>query len=341
MTPRAGNHPLPVLGYACVYCTCRAKPRRHGFDLEQMKHLFLFVLLFTAHVVCGQSKLTFSKQEMFADFDTLVTTMFRVSPHLPLKKDLWKYDAKKYMNDLRKSIDTVGSDLSYFIVLQSAVNLAQDLHTAFIRPEDPWAAKQYEDYRQHKKNFKFSIGNIYNEGKYLTIDPFVIYQDTIPIGTQITHINKVKIDRYVKDRLHTSSGFTYDLKNKKFYYSGILKNSETIFDDSISVTLRKNKVSRTYKVATNKFTKYLPSSSYSDTSRVEYWEEEKIVYIRLTDMEPEYKTLVLNELAEIKNKNLPIQKIVIDIRYNGGGFTRPSLHRPLPTICRLMIIKTR
>ncbi|MCU0439518.1 MAG: S41 family peptidase [Raineya sp.] len=284
-----------------------------------MKLKVVIIFILTSYTVWGQTKLTFSKQQMFNDFDTLVTTIFKVSPHIPIKKDLWNYDAKEHINYLRKSIDTVTTDLSYFLVLQSAINLAQDLHTSFIRQEDQWAKKQYDDYRMYRNKFKFSIGNIYNNGKYLTTDPFVINQDTIPVGTQITHINSTKIDNYIKGKLQTTSGFSYDLNNKKFYNSGILKNSETIFMDSLSVTLKNKKGSKTYRVATNKFTKYLPSSKYNDSTRVEYWEKEKLVYIRLTDMEPEFKTLILDELAQIKSKNLQIQKIVIDIRGNGGG----------------------
>jgi hypothetical protein len=284
-----------------------------------MKLKAVIIFIFTSHTIWGQTNLTFSKQQMFNDYDTLVTTIFKVSPHIPIKKDLWNYDAKKQMNLLRKSIDTVTTDLSYFIVLQSAINLAQDLHTSFIGQEDPWAKKQYDDYRQYRKKFKFSIGNIYSNGKYLTTDPFVIYQDTFPVGTQITHINGIKIDNYINSRLHSTSGFSYDLDNRKFYNSGIFKNSETIFKDSLTITLRNNDVSKAYKVASNKFTKYLPSSNYSDTTRVEYWQEEKIVYIRLTEMEPEFKTLILGELTQIQSKNLAIHKIVIDIRGNGGG----------------------
>lgn len=284
-----------------------------------MKLKIIIILLFASHTIYGQSKLTFSKQQMLNDFDTLVNTICKVSPHLHIKKDLWKYDAKKKMNQFRKNMDTITTDLSYYILLASTLNLAQDLHTSPIRQENQWAKNQYEILRSQRKKFKCSFGNIYANGKYWITDPFVINNDTITIGTQITHIDGEKIDDYVKKRLHSTDGISYDLIHKKFYYAGIYKNTETIFKDSISFVFENNGISKTYKVATNKFTKYLPSTKYSDTTRVEYWEPEKIVYIRLTDMEPAYKTLILEELSVIKNKKLPIQKIVIDIRGNGGG----------------------
>lgn len=41
---------------------------------------------------------------MRADFDSLTSTLKRVSPHIPLKKVLWKYDALKEMGKLRKQL---------------------------------------------------------------------------------------------------------------------------------------------------------------------------------------------------------------------------------------------
>lgn len=284
-----------------------------------MKIIALSILLLISSAIAGQSGLTFSKQQMLADFDTLVLTINRVSPHLPIKKALWKYDANQEMQSLRKRIDTVTTDLSYFIVLQSVINSAQDLHTSFIRQDSGWAQKQYQDFRALRKNFKFSIGNIYHNGRYWTTDPFVIDGDTIPVGTQITHVNGQKIDAYLRKRMQAVQGMAYDLERKKFYDPGILKNTETIFKDTIQVTLKIRNKSKVYHFPTHKFTKYLPSSSYSDTSRVEYWDPERIIYIRLTDMDPEYKSLIISSLAQIKSKNLPIEKIIIDIRDNGGG----------------------
>lgn len=261
----------------------------------------------------------FTKDQMYQDFDSLVSTITRVSPHILIKKDLWHYDAKKQMVNFRRSIDTISSDLSFYLLLESTLNLALDLHTSILRQESEWALIQYNRIRKVRNSFKFSIGNVYINGKYYTTDPFVINGDTIQIGSQITHINNEEIDKYVKKRLHTTDGIAYDIINKKFYYPGIFKNNETLFQDSIKVTFRRQDYSKAYTVSTHKYTKYLPSTHFIDSTRVEYWEKERIVYIRLTDMDPEVTPIINAGLSGIKSKEFEVNKVIIDIRENGGG----------------------
>lgn len=284
-----------------------------------MKFQLLAPLLFLSFFVSGQSNLTFSKQQMLDDFDTLVATIYRVSPHLPVKKDLWRYDVQKQMKKLRLRIDTVRSDLSYFIVLQSVINAVQDLHTSFVQQDDEWAKKQYNDYRKARNAFKLSFGNVYANGKYCITSPFLIQSDTIKTGAEITHIEGQKVDRYLQERLSSTHGITYDLNNRKYYYPGFFRNAETIFKDSLVVTFKSGKTSKTYLLPTRQFTQYLPSARYQDTSRVELWADQKIIYIRMTDMDPELTPAIKVELAEIFGQKSPVEKIIIDIRDNPGG----------------------
>ena len=279
----------------------------------------LITLFFIAQIIYGQSGLTFTKKQMYQDFDVLVATIHSVSPHLPIKKDLWHYDAKKQMLDLRKNIDKISSDLSFFILLESVLNTALDEHTSLLRQDSVWAKQQYEALKVARNKFKFSIGNIYSDGKYLTTNPFIVQGDTVSIGTEIVEIEGEPMDRYIQRKLYVTDGISYDLKRKKFYYAGILKNNETIFKDTLKITLKKNGKSKTYAFASNKFTKYLPTTKYRDSTRVEYWEKEKIIYIRLTDMEPEFTPFINEKLAVLKEQNISIDKIIIDIRRNGGG----------------------
>lgn len=280
--------------------------------------IFCFIIVL-GQFSFAQQNLTLTKQEMYADFDTLVATVKRVSPHLLIKKDLWKYDAIKEMNNQRKSIDTVSSDLTYFVILQNVLNAAQDMHTSFINNSTDWGAAQYENYYKIRNTFKLSIGHIYTAGKYYTIDPFVVNFDTINIGAEIIRINGIAIDKYVKTHLWARA-FSYDLEHNKFYGPGFFKNTETIFADSLTFTFKtETGIAKDYKMPTHQFTKYLPSSRYRDTTRIEFWEKERILYIRLTEMDTKYKSYLSSEIAKYKNKTAEIEKIIVDIRENPGG----------------------
>lgn len=285
-----------------------------------IKNRFLLLLLWVSSSLAAQQRLSLTREQMYADFDTLVYTIKRVSPHLPVKKDLWQYDALQEMKKARKSIDTVSSDLSYFIVLQTALNLAQDMHTSLHSQENEWAQTQYNAYRKIRNGFKLSIGNKYINGEYTIIDPFVVQGDTIEIGAVVTHINGEKVDKYLKKHLGSTYGITYDLARRKFYYPGFFRNSETIFQEKINFTFQhKDGRSATHEMPTHEFTKYLPSTRYKDTTRVELWQEERLLYIRLTDMEPDYTAFILGQLSAMKSQMQGVNKIIIDIRDNPGG----------------------
>ncbi|MDI9313051.1 MAG: S41 family peptidase [Limnohabitans sp.] len=285
-----------------------------------MKFAKIFLLIIGLGQFCfAQQNLTLTKKEMYADFDTLVATIKKVSPHILIKKDLWKYDAIKEMNNQRKFIDTVTNDLSYFIILQKVINAAQDMHTSFTNNSTDWGGVQYERYYKIRNAFKLSIGHIYVDGKYYTNEPFVVNSDTITIGTEIARINGIAIDDYVKTHMLDRT-FSYDLEHNKFYGLGFFKNTETIFVDSLTFTFKDEtgKV-KDYKMPTRQFTKYFPSLNYRDTTRIEFWEKEQILYIRLKEMDTKYKSFLSSEISKYKDRAVGINKIIVDIRDNPGG----------------------
>lgn len=283
---------------------------------------FYFLLLLLGPFVYGQSKLTLTKRQMFADFDTLTQTLTKISPHLPVKKELWNYNAIAEMTKRRKQIDTVSTDMSFYLLLQSVLNLAMDMHTSNNGQQQGWAQAQSQSYYNTRNNFKFSIGNRYINGKYYVTHPFVINGDTINIGYEITHLNDQKIDNYIATHLDSRTGFKYDLALKKFYFEGFYKNNETIFLDTLVFRFKnKNGVSKQYKISTTSFTQYLKpkSTNKGDTTRIEFWDDKNILFIRVTEMNEDYIPYFKNELAKYRDKSLRINKIIIDFRGNGGG----------------------
>jgi hypothetical protein len=102
----------------------------------------IFCCLFLLFYSIFTQAQTLSKAAMYADFDSLVATIKRISPHIPLKKDLWQYDALAQMTRLRIVIDTLKIDLTYFLLLEKTLNLAQDMHTSSMRQHSGWAATQ-------------------------------------------------------------------------------------------------------------------------------------------------------------------------------------------------------
>lgn len=288
-----------------------------------MIRCFLILFLF-GQTVFAQQNLTLSKRQMHADFDTLVATIKKVSPHISIKKDLWKYDALKEMYAQKKCIDTIKNDFSFYILLKRILHLSQDMHTSTWGKQIGWAELQEKKYKKVSDAFKLSIPNIYINGEYIITDPFLIDLDTIEVGTKIVKINNISIDNYLKKKI-SGEYYQYDSKRKKMYYSGFFRNIETLFIDSINITFKTEKGEvKTYRFSTKKFTRYLPDIGVknSDSTRIDYWANEKILYIRLTEMNPSYVSTLKEKLVTFRNKLNEIDKIIIDFRNNGGGQDR-------------------
>jgi hypothetical protein len=280
-----------------------------------------FVFLLLGHFAFAQQNISFSKSQMYADFDSMTSNILRASPRIIFKKELWNYDVKKHFKKLRTSIDTISNDFSYYLLLCKTLQVAQDGHIDPWHQQDDWANKQAQILKKVRNKFKLSIPNTYINGKYIIREPFIINDDTIKIGTEITHINKLKIDNYLLQHL-TDEWYEYDMEHHNFFYSGFFNNLTTIFQDTITLTFKNNNApSKTYKLAINQPTKWLPDNGIrnQDTTRVEYWNKEKILYIRLTRMDPKYKPYLKNEISKCKEDKLNIEKIIIDIRNNPGG----------------------
>ena len=295
------------------------KGNTEGVIMKKTKDFWLLFLCFYAQAAIGQS---LTKQQMYADFDTLVATIARVSPHIPIKKDLWHYDALAEMQKRRQQIDTVTNDFSFFILLEKVLNLAQDMHTSSWELTGKMA-EQDKIYRQRRNGFfRFSFGHKYIDGKYIVTSPFIVGNDTIEIGSEVTHFNGKTVDNYIQSHLDSRYGYVYDLKKKKFYGLGFFKNLETIFQDSLHIVFKNRKgQSKSYTIPTTQFTKFLPTKNTEggDTTRVELWQNEKVLYIKLTKMDPDYLPYLQKEIWKQRENTANIDKIIIDFRGNSGG----------------------
>lgn len=282
-----------------------------------MKLRIIFLILCTTTRAFSQS---FTKDQMREDLDSLIQTIARISPHIAVKKDVWKYDAMQEIKNLRKRIDTISSDLSYYLLLEQALTLSQDMHTSSWFPLPEWAKLSDEAYHRIRSTFKMAIPNTYVDGKYIIREAFTYRGDTIGIGSEIVQIEGQPVDKYVRRHL-SGRYYSYDIKHGKFYGAGFFKNVETIFLDSLSYRFRlPSGTIKNIRMSTREFTSYLPVGyKRKNVTRVEFWEPENILYIRLTEMNSDSIPFLQRELARYKDRTKEIERIIIDFRGNPGG----------------------
>lgn len=302
-------------------CGSPAYRIRNKTITDLLMHFFknlLYTALFLLFNAYGAFSQSFTKAQMREDLDTLIHTVARVSPHIAVKKDLWQYDAIREMRTLRKQVDTISSDLSFFLLVERALTLAQDMHTSMNYPLPAWAQEQAEAYRSIRSRFKMAIPNTYVNGKYIIREAFHYGKDTIVIGSEITQLEGQPVDAYIRRHI-SGREYAYDVRLHKFFGAGFFKNMETIFRDSLSFSFRlPSGAVKKLTMPTTEFTRYLPVAyKRRNPTRIELWEPENILYIRLTEMNADSIPFLQRELARYRTKDL--SRIIIDFRNNGGG----------------------
>jgi hypothetical protein len=277
-----------------------------------IKSLLVILISLSLTPVYGQKETELTKKEMLDDFDTLVSTILYYSPHIQIKKDLWHYNAEKQFKKLRKCIDTVSTDFGFYLIIRRVLNASQDMHTSFINYR-PDAMKSIEN------AYKMYLPVTYMDGVYVIREAIIVGSDTIVAGTKIVDINNIKVDRYIKKHID-SRYFSYDVLRKQFYSGGFFKNLDTYFQKSAQFTFELPNHERKKIVLPifEKF-KYLDTRRFSDTTRIELWESERLLYIKLEEMDPEKLPYLCLELEKHKAHKDKFDKIIVDFRDNGGG----------------------
>jgi hypothetical protein len=279
-----------------------------------MKYLFFIFLFISASKVFAQDGRALTTQAMYEDFDNLVHHIQTVSPHIPIKKDLWHYDALKQIAGLRKNIDTIHSDLSFEVLINRVLNSCQDYHTGVMAQSD--------SYRKISSLTKLYLPIAYVDGSYLIAKSFTNEGQAIPVGSVITHINHQKADTYV-NKLKTELVLRYDLVEKKFYAENFYQNMQTVFDGSFSLTLYSpdGRVLETH-ISNRKRADFVQPIKDSIKNQVTYWPDKQALYIKIFRMDEALVPYFQRKIVQYRNSAQPIKKIIIDVRDNNGGSDR-------------------
>ena len=260
----------------------------------------------------SQEEARLNKKEMFADFDTLVATLKLASPHIDLKKDLWNYDAIRQIKTLRKEIDTISGNHSFAILIERALNACQDFHSSI------WSVP-FEP-KQSRQSIKLFLPIAYFNGKYYLASSVIAGSDTVQAGSVITAVNGTPIHQYVSNHL-ADKVCSYDMKNHRFYSNRFYRNIAVKQEGKIHLTtLSQQNTIQQFDLPANERARFV-RSIYQDTLRpkVEYWPEEKVLYIRVFTMEANDIPFFLKKIHSFIDKATEMKKVIIDIRDNQGG----------------------
>ena len=297
-----------------------------------MKKLITTIIIVCCGFSCVAQEFvppTLTKQQMYEDFDYLVNIIRDVEPRLEVIKQVTGKNILSEIEQMQASIDTITTFSSFYELLERALYLTQDKHNNFTYYSNDWGLAVLDDtiVAQSnlimRKNLSFKkggfIGLFYINGAYYFDQNITgnYEKDTLifQTGTQVLSVNGIDVDSYLLEYgQKMGSSLRWDAKLKKYYTKydyGIYKRSSSamtikmlngeVLDVAVPLTVRLRGT-----ICTD-----------DDEAKVLYFSNDAILYIRLYEMETELIDFYTSEIEKLKD--MPIKKVVIDIRGNSGG----------------------
>ena len=301
------------------------------FSIYKMA-LAILLLIAANTVLNAQPSLT--KAEMYEDFNALVKIIKDTDSRLAIRQQVTGKDILTEIENLSSTIDTITTLESYYKLVQMALYLTQDIHNhiMYYEPEFELVKNYVDDSIIQQSNFLAQQGwyswSIHLMGLYYVNGDYYFVQDLttkqgeeevifIQKGTKVLKINGVDIDRYV---LETGgklrSTLRWDNVRKKYYTK---HNVRTEVGKPFVITAilpTGEKVDIIRDLTTRLRYRGTMNTDYEE-KKVLYFSDNKILYVRVLEMDMEDLPFYQEEILKYKNK--PIEKVVIDIRKNSGG----------------------
>lgn len=278
--------------------------------------LFTFIL---AAVCNGATAQSLTKQQMLEDYDQLYTTLTTKVPHFAVRKRVTGIDIPKELQRIRHDIDTVTCDGGFYDVIFRALAACNDKHISPNQTRDSVAMAHTLEARQ--KYFRYGNSNnrgvFYIDGKYLTLSFKDKDTEVIPWFSELTHVNGIPVDKYVaKYNCRVNSANRWDFKHKKAWSSIIFDPRVIYKTNEFKWTVVIDGKPQTFDMSGLAYN--IPARKSDDGAyKVNYFDRDSTLYIRFPEMNIGQAEWLENQIASNKGKS--INRVIIDVRGNGGG----------------------
>lgn len=308
------------------------------------KHIIIIIyFLISVSIIYGQER-NLSKEQMYEDFDEMVSIINDCNPQLSIRKYVTGVDQMEMVLNLRPMIDTITNNDSFLAVLNRMLVYMCDIHAlraTSIYPSDNLdgidtnAIKSYNQYLFRKMMEqeevydpyqpycipKYINGDYYMIGRYSLINRNT--KDTLTLSdAKLIAFDGIPYQEYI---FQTPFGMRWDNTRKQYYaissYFPARKGILTVVNNGKQIDIRQADYQDMITGAIPKYRSYkyegLPRYSSSNKSKVIYFEKEKVLYVYLDKMIDD-KGEIAKEIKQLGHGK-PIRKVVIDVRNNSGG----------------------
>ena len=295
---------------------------------------FLFLICAIAISACAtDTKIpTLSRKQMQEDIDFLYSTIKNVSPYLTIREQVTGAKLYATLDSLHACSKDLATFEDFYYLASRMLLLCQDQHNTFqsfypmgIENENPYIhSKSVEiseicEFMFDKYAPSSNVEVIYIDGEYFF--PENTYtrisddrQIFIPEKAKVIKINDVPIDEYINYwNRPIDASVRWDSKNKKYYTYRAYPYST--HKDKLTITYQLEDTIKTVELNTCEVEGWF-SKDFWDT-KINYFDRENILYLRIAEMD--YSLIDSLKKGIWQHKNKSIQKVIIDVRDNGGG----------------------
>jgi hypothetical protein len=274
-----------------------------------------------------------SPDAMQEDMAFLVQTIKETNPHLFIRQQVTGTDIYKEIEALQQASENIGSFEEFYYLAQRILLLCQDQHDNLrghypqgIEKANPFITEEaiaisatcsqtYDFYLPEN-----SVGIDYADGAYFF--PVTHYDEegtvVIPAGAKWLRINDMEIDEYV-ERFNrpVDNSVRWDSQHHKYYTTRIYFPFITGMTDEyrMDITYSLRDSIRTLHYQGTQIQRNAPEDEAMH--KVLYFPGSNLLYIRIPAMDMADADFYTRRILQHKNDH--IQKVVIDIRSNGGG----------------------
>ncbi len=284
-----------------------------------MRKIFTLCLLLLCLHANGSAQ-TLTREQMLEDYNQLYTTLTTNVPHFGVRRRATGMNIPRRLERLKQGIDTVSCDGGFYEILNRALALCNDMHISVDGScrDSAALARTYNAYMKHNPFLPNKAkGVIYIDGKYYTPGYGNKQGEAIPYLSELTHINGIPVDKYVaKHNSWVCSATRWDFKHHKAWATELHDPRKVLGDDKFTWTVLIDGKSKKVDM-TNLGYIYLRDYFDDNVFRVNYFERDNTLYIRIPEMRLSKADWIENEIT--KHIGKPLKRVIIDVRGNGGG----------------------
>lgn len=262
-----------------------------------------------------------TREQMYMDYDSLRMVLRKYWPHGEVQRLVTGYDAYARIDDLRGAIDTVTCEAGFFSVIMQMMFACNDQHVSmswesWCREESAitteWSKRYYTFGYDQKRAVKY-VG-----GRYYTLRQVDAStgEEVVPLGARLLAVGGIPIDEYAAGaNMRMQANTLWDWERGKFYTVD-LNDPRTIgAADRNTWTIRHGGRTRTVDMDGTRAD--AEKGSNAGFHGVRYFERDGILFVRLPSMSPQLSAEICEQMQTYADRS--INKVVIDVRGNGGG----------------------